>query len=655
MRWAQGDDMLNKSKLALALSLAFTSSFAAANSSPNNIETIVVTANKIEQSIEQALASVQVIDREEIEKLNARDVLTVLETQVGIQVNRNGGQGQNASLFVRGLESRYSLILIDGVRVGSATLGYKSLSTLPLNSVERIEVVKGSRAAQYGSDALAGVINIITRDATGHSVALTTGSHSYLNLQGTSRFSNEYIDLAVNLGVERTKGFDVLQNDDTNAADPDKDGYQNINVGINLAHNNDALGLFALRTQYSSGDVEFDNRWTPESDADETAFENYHVNFNWSKDINGLGNQLDISYSQDQDKTDGLHQPDWQQPVYVDTEVSAFETSRLQLDYLTDYSYSESITLNGGVNWIEEHIDVTDVYNTVYEKDTRTVYSAFAGGYYDDGNVIANAAVRHDDYENIGSEQTYNVAAGIYLHKNAVFRISQSSGFKAPTFNDLYYPGSGNPELRSETSINREIGLRINFEKVHVDVAVYRNELTDKIAWAPDETGAWSPMNIEKAQYQGVEFTSSFDVLGFENNINLSYLDADKIERNESSSQVEAQTIHTPLPFISERSVRYSIAKQWQQVDLTLSAAYQSEQVGTIIDAIPSRIVWDLSANYHITDALKASVRVENVFDKDYIPTQGYGVDLDGDWVNDELYHYNEIGRQVFVGISYQF
>ena len=651
--------MYHKSKLGLALSLALSSSFVAANTTDaqtqHDIETIVVTANKIEQSIDQTLASVQVIDRAQIEQLNVRDVLSVLETQAGIQVNRNGGQGQNASLFVRGLESRYSLILIDGVRVGSATLGYKSLSTLPLNSVERIEVVKGSRAAQYGSDALAGVINIITRQSQGHSIALTTGSNSYASLEGTSRFTTEYVDIALNAGYERTEGFDVLENDATNFADPDKDGYDNLNLGLNLTHNNALLGQLGFIAQYSTGEVEFDKYYdSKESTADKTEYENYHVNVNWFKEFVGIKNKFDLSYSKDQDSTFGLHLVDAENVKYDVAQVSFFETARLQFDYLASYKVSEQLAINSGLNWFEESINVNSIYNTVYDQDERTVYSAFGGAYYDDGNFLANVAVRHDDYEQVGSEQTYNIAGGIYLHQDAVLRVSQSTGFKAPTFNDLYYPKSGNPELDAETSVNRELGLRIDFDSLSVDVAVFRNELTNKIAWAPaptaEDENRWSPFNIAEARYEGVELTTNFVFYGFDNTLNVSYIDAQKEDNSPTALEK-----YSDLPFVAKENVRYSIAKQWQDLDINLSVAYQSEQKSTLITKIPSRIVWDLAANYQIQQQLTVSARIENLFDKEYIPSQGYGVDIDGDWVNDGFYHYNEIGRQLFVGIAYDF
>ena len=209
VRWAQARDiMLNKSALGVAVAAALSFSVSADEQS---IEHITVTANKFEQSINDVLASVTVIDRADIEASYVRDLPSLLATQAGFQINANGGFGQSSGVSLRGASSRHTLILIDGVRTGSATLGYKSISNIPLNSIERVEVIKGSRAAVYGSDALAGVINIITRKAQNTTLDVTFGSDSYQEYQVATGGQFAGVDVAVNAGYEKTDGFDVLQ------------------------------------------------------------------------------------------------------------------------------------------------------------------------------------------------------------------------------------------------------------------------------------------------------------------------------------------------------------------------------------------------------------------------------------------------------------
>ena len=239
LRWAKvGDLMLNKTTLGVAISAALSFSSSGAEQS---IEKITVTANKFEQSINDVLASVNVIERAEIEASNVRDLPTLLSTRVGFQVNPNGGFGQNTGVSLRGTGSGDTLILIDGVRTGSATLGQKALNNVPLNSIERIEIIKGSRAAVYGSDALAGVINIITRESDNLSLSATFGSDSYQNYQVAGSVKSGDITTAFNAGFEKTDNFDVLQ-----GVAPDEDGYENKNLGFKVNYTDAHYGDFKI-------------------------------------------------------------------------------------------------------------------------------------------------------------------------------------------------------------------------------------------------------------------------------------------------------------------------------------------------------------------------------------------------------------------------
>jgi vitamin B12 transporter len=381
--------MLKKSKLALAIVLASASCFAFGQQANSNIEIITVTANKKEENLQHVLASVTVIDRAEIERSNARDLSTLLATQTGIQINRQGGQGQNATLFVRGLESKYTLLLVDGVRVGSATLGFKNISNIPLSSIERVEIVKGSRAAYYGSDALAGVINIITRNEVSDKVSLTLGSNSYQNVQVSKAQNHENVRLSLNAGYEKTDGIDVLENDSTNAADPDNDGYVNANLGANIYYTLSDDVAFKALAQYSKGSVEFDNYYDgQQSTIDETDYENYHAVIGAVLSGDKFSSTIDLAYSQDEDKTAAS---------YGDSE---FSTRRFQVDYIADYVVSDAYSLNGGINWYQDKVDSSAAY-TVSSRDN---IAAFMGAYYELEAITINGALRLDDNEQFGSK-----------------------------------------------------------------------------------------------------------------------------------------------------------------------------------------------------------------------------------------------------------
>ncbi len=617
LRWAKvGDIMLNKTTLGVAISAALSFSVSAAD---NSIEKIIVTANKFEQSINDVLASVSVIERAEIEASNVRDLPTLLSTRVGFQVNPNGGFGQNTGVSLRGTGSGDTLILIDGVRTGSATLGQKALNNVPLNSIERIEIIKGSRAAVYGSDALAGVINIITRESDNLSLSATFGSDSYQNYQVAGSVKSGDITTAFNAGFEKTDNFDVLQ-----GVAPDEDGYENKNLGFKVNYTDAHYGDFKLLGQYSEGFADYDSRFSPaDSTIERDDFKNYQLSAGWSKNYTNQTHSIDLALATDDSDN-----------TYVDFSVgpttSTFITKRTQVDYNGQYLLSDELNISGGVNWYNDDVSHS---SQLFVEDSRDVLAVFVGAYYDADKVLANLTVRQDDDEQFGDETTYTAAAGYHLSEDATFRISQSTGFKAPTFNDLYFPLYGNPDLQPEKSVNRELGLSVDFDIAQVDVAIFRNDIEDKI----DYDANFALANIDEARYEGVEFSLSQQFFGFDSNLNFAYLSA---EDEETGAE---------LRNVAKRTFNWELAKQFGAFDARLDMQYRSDREGAVT-RLGSYTLWNLAGNYQVNEHIEVSLRVENLFDKEY-----NAVDSNADFTTGQVYYYNTPERRFFAGASYQF
>ncbi len=617
LRWAKvGDIMLNKTTLGVAISAALSFSVSAAD---NSIEKITVTANKFEQSINDVLASVSVIERAEIEASNVRDLPTLLSTRVGFQVNPNGGFGQNTGVSLRGTGSGDTLILIDGVRTGSATLGQKALNNVPLNSIERIEIIKGSRAAVYGSDALAGVINIITRESDNLSLSATFGSDSYQNYQVAGSVKSGDITTAFNAGFEKTDNFDVLQ-----GVAPDEDGYENKNLGFKVNYSDAHYGDFKLLGQYSEGFADYDSRFSPaDSMIERDDFKNYQLSAGWSKNYTNQTHSIDLALATDDSDN-----------TYVDFSVgpttSTFITKRTQVDYNGQYLLSDELNISGGVNWYNDDVSHS---SQLFVEDSRDVLAVFVGAYYDADKVLANLTVRQDDDEQFGDETTYTAAAGYHLSEDATFRISQSTGFKAPTFNDLYFPLYGNPDLQPEKSVNRELGLSVDFDIAQVDVAIFRNDIEDKI----DYDANFALANIDEARYEGVEFSLSQQFFGFDSNLNFAYLSA---EDEETGAE---------LRNVAKRTFNWELAKQFGAFDARLDMQYRSDREGAVT-RLGSYTLWNLAGNYQVNEHIEVSLRVENLFDKEY-----NAVDSNADFTTGQVYYYNTPERRFFAGASYQF
>ncbi|MBQ4833969.1 TonB-dependent receptor [Pseudoalteromonas sp. MMG010] len=608
--------MLYKTALGVAISAALSLSVSA----NQDIEKITITANKFEQPLSDVLASVEVIERADIEASNVRDLPTLLGTQAGIQVNPNGGFGQNSGVSLRGTGSGDTLILIDGVRTGSATLGQKALSNVPLNSIERIEIVKGSRAAVYGSDALAGVINIITRQANNISLDATFGSNNYQNYQLAGAVQKAGLKTAFNAGFEKTDGFDVLQ-----GAGPDDDGYENKNLGFNVNYSDSQLGDVKLLGQYSEGFANYDSGFSPfDSTVENNEFKNYQIALGWSKTYENQSHRIDISFAtDDSDNT-------YTDYFSGDALTSTFITKRSQIDYSGQYTFNSEFNISGGVNWYNDDVSQSSI---VFDEQSRDVLAVFVGAYFDNDQVLANLTLRNDDDEKFGNETTYTAAAGYHLSEYAVFRVSQSTGFKAPTFNDLYYPNFGNADLQPETSLNTEIGLTVNYHSTSVDVAIFRNDIEDKI----DYDANFALANIDEARYEGVEFSLSNQVFGIDSDLNVTYLTAENTVTGEQ------------LNYVSKQTLNWALAKELGDFDASISMQYRGDREGSV-SRLGSYTLFNVAGNYQLNDHIAFSLRVENLFDREYNV-----VDSSSDFVTGDVYYYNTPERRFFVGASYQF
>lgn len=617
--------MLNKSTIGLAVTAALTAAPIYANTSAPQ-ETIVVTASKIAQPISDVLASIEIIDRQAIENSVARDLPALLQGVGGIDVIRKGGLGQSTSVYIRGAASSHSLVLIDGVRVGSSSLGYKSLSTVPLNAIERIEVIKGSRAAWYGSDALAGVINIITRQSTQSSLSATFGSNSYQNAQATLASQTDNLFLSFNAGYEKTDGFDVTTNTSL-----DRDGYENKNAGINAQYQQDALGNIKAVAQFSEGYVKYDS-----SGDDLQEFDKYQLSLAWDKNTGALTHQAQINVSQDQELNSKEQPQSWDKP-------SNYETKRQEANYQATYQYDSALTLAAGVDY--HHEDLSDSINawasaeqpaSGFTDETRHNIGTFIGAYYNTDTVIINAAARRDDNSDFDVNNTYNLSLGLPLGDDAVLRISQGTGFKAPSFNNASSIWITDPNLNllPEESLNREIGVAWYFEQASLDVAVFDNDIDNLIQWTSN-----GPENVAQARFEGIELSSTFTLFSLNNRFNATYLKA-------TDGSTNKQLVLRP-----KRSLNWDISKQLGQTQIGLSLAYRGERSSYYNTPLSSYTLVNLSVNHYLNDNLTINARVNNLTDKDYFS----GV-AGTDWVTGDITsHYIGAQREVFVGIDYRF
>lgn len=568
--------------------------FVFADSSDDPLEHISVYATRQAQPVHQILSSVTVIDREQIEQAQVSDLPALLRQVAGVQISRSGGKGQTNTVFIRGGAAGHTLVMIDGVRAGSATLGYASLAELSLQQIEQIEVIKGPKAALYGSDALAGVIAITTRKSDDTSVQLKTGRYQSHEADIASTKEFGAFKVRGNLGWSDTEGFDVRP-----GTQADKDGFDQ-RYGKLGAEYNSAFGVWSAdhNVLKSTGQYDFDPTWGPGADQVETKTNQSRLG--WALDGEKSSQKLNLSTN----KTEDLNWGD-------DSAATLFETKRHELDYQYSRQLTSEFTALTGVNWYQEDVSGSDLG---YEVDSRVNKAVFAGVSYLSGSWLADVTGRHDTQSQYGHYNTYELGLGYQVTTELLVRVSRGSAFKAPSFNDLYYPFSGNTALTPETATSDELGLKYNAGELQIESSIYQQSVSNLIQWAPMADGNWVPQNVGEAKIKGAEFSLSHSWQQVQQQLAYSYTDA------------KDQATDTPLIKRSKHTVHWQGAYQWQDWRVFVTSDYQSDfHTGDFMTPqLGGYTLWGAGLSYDLSPQLQISAKADNLTNKDYLYVPGY-------------------------------
>ena len=606
------NNFFKKSFLSLAIAGAMSTSFiASANTekSVEDIEVLTVTATRSSLNIDDALTSQVVITRADIELANPISVLDLLSSVPSIDVAINGGKGQTGSIFMRGTGSDHTLVLIDGVRVSSATSGGTSFSTISPEMIERIEIVQGPRAALWGSDAIGGVIQIFTRQlADGEFFAgASFGTDSYKKYKAGVGISHGDGQTTITVSKEESDGFDVREGDET-----DDDGYDFTSVAIRGEQKvTDELSLDWLLSS-DSGDNEFDGFYNG-SDIKNHA---WLVRANYQSVINGIGNNTVFSVGQNRDSADSLRDGESQ---------GVFETRRNQYSIVNNSELSDSLQLNLGVDHYQDDVSKSTISvsnpATKYGVEKRDTTGVFAHTLYTQNSWTYEATLRHDNVEDIESENTYNLGLGYAFNGDSRIVVNHGTGFKAPTFNDLYYPFGGNVNLVSEFSKSSEIFFETKLEDINVSWNFYHSNVDNLIVWDGSKAD-----NIEETEINGLEFALNFDRLGGTHDFNMSYTDAE-------DKQTKKQLVRR-----AKEKFNYKFTTSIRAADLYVEYQFVGSRIDRGDVELSSYQLVNLGLNYDISENVSLSSRVTNLLDKEYQTANTY----------------NTQERAFYVGITYR-
>lgn len=579
-------------------------------------DTVVVTATRQQQRADEVLSSVEVIDRLQIERSGQSTLVELLSAQPGLRVAANGGAGANASVFIRGAESRHTLVLIDGVRVGSATNGQAALEAIPLAIVERIEILRGSASVLYGSQAMGGVIQVFTRQGrqgVHPEVTVGYGTHDTLNASASVSGGQERLRYSLTVGHDRTDGYNAKRDRafwtnrrGVSSFNADDDGFRNQYASASAAlgfRQRDEVGFNA---SYADGRNWYDN--------------NEFFNSYLDKEVRVLGVYMRNELAEGWTSTLRLGQSEdrlGNRPRA--NESSLFKTTQ------KEFVWQHDVRLPlGSLMAAYEHLRQEVDGSTDYAKDSRRV-NAFLLGWnarIDAHSVQINA--RHDDNSQFGDKTTGLFAYGYQFNPAWSVRASIASAFNAPTFNDLYWPadpvfgGGGNPDLKPERALNRELGLRWDGNASSVELTYFHNRIRDMIDWAPenpsDPASNWAPANVAEARLQGVELTVGTRLAGYDFKAGVDYLDA---KDRDDDTRLARRAKLSGFARVDRSLGPWTWGVEWNGAGRRYDNAANTIRLGGygLLNAY---------AHYAFARDWKLELRANNLLDKDYQLARGY-------------------------------
>lgn len=501
-----------------SLALAIAAPAAIAQATPDTYDPVVVTASRYPQHLSEVLSDTLTISSEDIARSGAGTLIDLLQKQRGIEVNRNGGPGTSSNVFIRGANGNQNIVLVDGVRIGSATLGTANWSALPLSSIDHVEIVYGPLSTMYGADAVGGVIQIFTKKgdgATRFSAFAGYGRDNTRQLEASvagSTGGNNSFSYALTAGKEKSDGYSATKPGNF-SYNGDKDGYDKESVsgqfGYQMAKGHE-VGLVFLNSkldaQYDAG-LNFDARNYNKQESISVFTKNQFLP-NWTSELR---------YAESKDKLTAVSSND------------AFGRSQYDTKQ-TDISWQNDILIGRDTLQLLGEYRDEDVTSSDEGLSRGRNTKSFAASYnLVRGAHLASISGRRDDSSVYGTHNTGSVAYG-YRFSNAL-RASASYGtsFHAPTFNDLYYPGSGIPTNKPEKGRNAEVGLQYNDGQTQLSASYYHNKITDMLVYVwPCTVIGWKPgegcsMNVDKALLKGLTLAGAhkFGAFNVSGNIDL--------------------------------------------------------------------------------------------------------------------------------------
>lgn len=582
------------------------------------LEQMNVTATRSATPIDQLSSATTVYTRSDIDRLQIHQLPDLLRATAGIDIVQNGGIGTNTSVFMRGTNSDHVLVLVDGIKVGSASLGTTAFQFVPLDRIERIEIIRGPQSALYGSEAIGGVIQIFTRkggDTESPLFSLQSGGGSYATYQVDGNVDGKLGDMWYGLGVSSngTDGIDARQPipGAFGFSQPDRDGYQNTALNARAGYRFGDDGEIEASFIRAEGTQEFDSNFG--GDRADFLTQTVALSGAWVAS-DAWRSTLHLGQSLDDNDT------------YFSSGVldSRFHTTRWNASWINEVTLTETQHLVVGADYRLDEVDSTVAYSETSRYDTG-IFAEYHGEVFD-GHYL-HTSLRWDENEQFGDFFSGSIGwrgrwdSGISTFANF------GNAFKAPTFNDLYFPNYGNADLQPEESTSVEIGVGGEHDWGRWEIRAYHTEIDNLITPVADAFFNYTAQNVGSSQIDGLEIEVAAEWLGWTGQLNLNLLDPEIKETGKR------------LPRRTDKSLAFDLSRTFGSLDVggrVIAQDYRFDNTQNSIK-VGGFVTVDLRAAYRIGSNWTLNGQFNNILDETY-----QTVDT-----------YNTLGRTFFLSVRY--
>lgn len=602
--------------------LAQTAPAAAADA----LAPVVVVGTREVQPLKDSVADVVLIDAQTLRNGGFDSVEDALRRQAGLQITRTGGPGQSSGYLLRGTTTSSTVVMIDGVRVGSATLGQAAFESMSLSEIDHIEVLRGPASGLYGADAVGGVIQIFTRKGQGPlnlSAHVAVGDYRSSESDLAVSGAQGGFDYAASLSHDRSRGVSsVRPGDQFGNYNPDDDGFRRTVASTRLGFTPAAghrIGVSAtqsrLNNQYDSSQYLAPD-FLPDNTPD---FRNHLVTRQVAADYRGVisplwTTSLQLARNTDDSRSGG-------------TELARYETDRNQFTWQNALQVGQGQQVVLGYERVAETVD-GDVYVDAPKRTNNGYFAGYTGAF---GPASLEASLRSDHNSAYGTHTTGGLGASYALSSSLKLRALAGTSFRAPTFNDLYYPAYGVATIRPEQGRSIELGVNWTSGASSASATVYRNKVRNLIGYDPDQTGTTCPdgyfgcaNNVSRALIKGVSLLGAHRLGDLSLQATVDFLDArDQL----TGARLARRAAH-------QESVSVDYSPGVWSVGATLT------DVGARPDTVQplgAYALLDLRAHWRFLPQWRLETRLLNATDRDVQPVRDY----------------QGLGRQIWVGLRY--